>query len=139
MFQALRTTGGIADRAAEIARIGDLDEGEAGVLLVVGAKAAIVGTAPLDGGVVDHGHFRALDKDFATAAIVIDVVGDEDIFAAVRGAMLKEENLVVLKDDLALELAVAVGTDGESDIVKSIRANAFCHRGLHLRKSEIRK
>src|ERR1017187_8397899 len=57
-----RAAGGVADGAAQIAEIVDLDEGEAGVLLVVGTQAAIVGTAPLYGRVEVVGHLRRLDE-----------------------------------------------------------------------------
>lgn len=42
---------GVADGAGEIAGVGDLEERKAGVLLVVGAEAAVIGAAVLDGGV----------------------------------------------------------------------------------------
>jgi hypothetical protein len=34
---------GVADGAGEVAGVADLEEGEAGVLFVVGAEAAVVG------------------------------------------------------------------------------------------------
>ena len=78
---------GVADGAAQVAVVGDFDEGEAGVLFVVGAEAAVVGAAPFDGSVVALRHFGRLDEDFAAAAVVVDVVGDEDAFGAVlRGS-----------------------------------------------------
>ena len=52
---ALGAAGGVADGAAQVAVVADLDEREAGVLLVVGAEAAVVGASPFDGSVVDHG------------------------------------------------------------------------------------
>jgi hypothetical protein len=73
---AVGATGGVADGTAQVAVVTDFYEGEAGVLFVVGAEAAVVGASPLDGGVVDQGHFGGLDEDFAGAAVVVDVVGD---------------------------------------------------------------
>ena len=46
---ALGAAVGVADGAAQIAGVGDLDEGQAGVLLVIGAESAVVGAAPLTG------------------------------------------------------------------------------------------
>ena len=79
---ALRAAGGVADGAAQVAVVVDLDERQAGVLLVVGAQAAVVGAAPLHGVLKCVGHLRRLDEDFAAAAIVVDVVGDEDALRA---------------------------------------------------------
>jgi hypothetical protein len=45
MFGALRRGIGKADRAGEIADFVDLDQREAGMLLVIGTKAAIIGAA----------------------------------------------------------------------------------------------
>jgi hypothetical protein len=59
------------------------------VLLVVGAETAIVGAAPLHGCVVNVGHFRTLDEDFAAAAVIIDVIGDENMLGAVFGTTLE--------------------------------------------------
>ena len=44
---AARPAGGVAHRAVEVARRGDLDQADAGVLLVLGAQAAVVGAALL--------------------------------------------------------------------------------------------
>src|SRR6202035_1769143 len=73
----------VADGAGEVAGIVDLEEREAGVLLVVGTEAAVVGAAVFDGCVVAVGHLWGLDEDFATAAVVVDVVGDEDALETV--------------------------------------------------------
>jgi len=127
---ALGAAGGIADGTAEIAVVADLDEGEAGVLLVVGAEAAIIGASPFDGSVVDLGHLGRLDEDFAAAAIVINIIGDEDALGAVLRAAFEEIDVIVLKNGFGFDLAVAGGADGESDIVEEVRAG-FRH-GLNL-------
>jgi hypothetical protein len=135
---ALRPAGRIADGAAEIAGIRDFDEGEAGMLFVVGAKAAIVGTAPLHGGVVNHRHFGALDENFAAAAIVIDVIGDKDSLATMLGTVFQKENLVVLEDDFAFQFVVANGADGQSNVVKHVGADTFGHSSnLYFKVSQI--
>ncbi len=84
---------------------------------MIGAEAAIIGATPLHRGVVHSGHFRALDKDFAAATVVIDIVGEEYAHATMFGAMLEQEDLIILEHDLALELAVATRADGEGHVV----------------------
>ncbi len=91
----------VADGAGEIAGVVDFEEREAGVLLVVGAEAAVVGAAVFDGGVVAVGHLGGLDEDFAAAAVVVDVVGDEDALEAVLRAALEHETLSSSKTILA--------------------------------------
>jgi len=98
---ALWAAFGIADGAAEVAVVADLDQCQAGVLLVVGAEAAVVWASPFDWGVVNQRHLGGLDENLAAAAIVIDVIGDEDSFGAVVGAALQEEDFVVLEDCFA--------------------------------------
>jgi hypothetical protein len=90
----------------EITLVGDLDEREAGVLLVVGAEPAVVGTAEARGGVEVGGHLAGLQGG-AGELVVRDVGRDEDAFRAVIGAVFVEEDLVVLIDDLGLDLAEA--------------------------------
>ena len=119
---ALGAAGGVADGAAQVAVVADLDEGEAGVLLVVGAEAAVVGASPFDGSVVDLRHLGRLDEDFAAAAVVVDVVGDQDALGAVLGAALEQVDVAVLEDDLGVDLAVAGGADGEGDVVEEVGA-----------------
>src|SRR5215813_6090101 len=48
MRQTVRRGFAVTDRAGEIALVGDLDEREAGVLLMVGAEPAVVGAAVFD-------------------------------------------------------------------------------------------
>jgi len=126
---ALGAAGGVADGAAEVAVVADLDEGEAGVLFVVGAEAAVVGASPFDGSVVDLGHLGRLDEDFAAAAVVVDVVGDEDTLGAVLGAAFEEIDLIVLENGFGFDFAVAGGADGDSDVVEEVGAG-FGHGSL---------
>ena len=46
----------VADGAGEVAVVGDFEEREAGVLLVIGAEAAVVGAAVFDRRVEAVGH-----------------------------------------------------------------------------------
>jgi hypothetical protein len=119
---AFRTAGGVANGAAEVAIVADLDEGEAGMLFVVGAEATIVGASPLYWSVVDLGHLGGLDEDFAAAAVVVDVVGDEDTLGAVLGAAFEEVDFVVLEDGFGFYFAIAGGADGESYVVEEVGA-----------------
>ena len=54
-----RAAVGVADRAAQVAGVGDLDQRQARVLLVVGAEAAVVRAAPADRRVEDVAASRA--------------------------------------------------------------------------------
>ena len=89
VFRPLGTTGGITNRATEIAGIRNFDKREAGVLLVVGAKSAIVRAAPFDGGIVKEGHFRAFDEHFPATAVIVDIVGNQNTFRTVLRATLE--------------------------------------------------
>jgi len=126
-FSAVLAAAGVADGTGEIAGVADFDEGETTVLLVVGAEAAIVGTAIFYGGVVDHGLLGCLDEDFAGAAVVVDVVCDEDAGVAVLGAALEHPDFVVFEDDFGVDAAVADGTDGDGDVVKEVGAEFIGH------------
>ena len=83
---------GVADRATQIAEVRDFDQGDAGMLLVIGTEPSIVGAAPPDWG-TNHRHFRRIDKNFAAAAVIVDVVGEKDAFGAMSGATLEHEDL----------------------------------------------
>ncbi len=99
---AFGPAGGVADRTAQIAVVANLDQSEAGVLLMVGTQATIIGASPFDRGVVDERHFGGLDEDFAAAAIVVDVVGNEDAIKAVLGAELAEMGRAVRGEGIGL-------------------------------------
>jgi hypothetical protein len=127
MLQTFRATGGIADGTAEIAGVGDFDERDAGMLLVIGAEAAIVGTTPFHGRVVDNRHFGTLDENLAATAVVVNIVSEKDALGTVIGAALEHEDSVVLENDFAFEFAEAGGANGERDIVKHVGANTLGH------------
>src|SRR5271155_5285371 len=100
---------------------------------MVGAEAAVVGASPFDGGVVDLGHFGGLDEDFAAAAVVVDVIGDEDALGAVLGAAFEEIDVVVLENGFGFDFAVAGGADGNGYVVEEVGAG-FGHGWLAIRK-----
>ena len=82
----LRAGFGIAHRAAQVAMLGDLDHRQAGVLHVVRAQAAIVGAAVQHARIELIGHFRRLDVDLATEAVILGIVGDQHALRAMRRA-----------------------------------------------------
>ena len=73
---------GVADRAGEIAVVGDLDQREATVLLVIGAEAAIVGAAVFDRRVEFQRHLAGLER-VARELVVFGVGGDQHFLEAV--------------------------------------------------------
>jgi hypothetical protein len=98
-------------------------------LFVVGAEAAVVGASPFDGSVVDLGHLGRLDEDFAAAAVVVDVIGDEDALGAVLGAAFEKVDVAVLENGFGFDFAVAGGADGDSYVVEEVGAG-FGHGSL---------
>ena len=114
----------VADRAAQVAGVADLDEREARMLLVIGAEPAVVRTAPLHRRVVVRRHLRRLDEHFAAAPVVVDVIGDEHALVSVLRAPLEHEHAVVLKHDLGVHATEARRADRHRDVVEEIRADA---------------
>src|SRR5262249_37057030 len=97
------------------------------MLLMIRAQPAIVRAAPLDRRVVTIRHLRRFDEHFARAAVIIDVVGDEDTFGAVlRGAVWQKE-IFVLENDLAFDLAGTGRADGDRNVVVKIWAHTISH------------
>src|SRR5260221_7552082 len=97
------------------------------MLLVVGAKAAIIRTSPLDGCVVVQRHFWLLDEDFAAASVIFDVIRNEHSFGAVFRAALEQKHFVVLKDNFAFQLAKTRRANRQRDVIKHVRPHAFRH------------
>src|SRR5713226_4385446 len=125
MLEPLRAARGVTHGATQVAGVGDLDEREAGMLLVIGAQAAVVRAAPLHRSVVDHGHFGAFDEDFAATPVIIDIVGNQHAFGAVLGAALQQEDFAVLENDLAFQFVEARGTNGDGHVVERVGPNAL--------------
>src|SRR5262249_44903066 len=124
---ALRPALCVADRAFQIAVVADFYERQTRMLLMVRAQPAIVRAAPLDRRVVTIRHLRRFDEHFARAAVIIDVVGDEDAFCAVLRAAFEQKDISVLENDLALDLAVTGRADGDRNIVVKIWARTISH------------
>jgi hypothetical protein len=93
------------------------------MLFVVGAEAAVVGASPFDGSVVDLWHLRRLDEDFAAAAVIVDVIGNEDALGAVLGAAFEQVDAAILKNGFSFGFAVAGGADGKSDVIEEVWAS----------------
>src|SRR5882724_5463625 len=102
------------------------------MLLMVCAETTVIGTSPLYGGVVDEWHFGRLDENLAAAAVVVDVVGDQDALVSVLGAAFEQEHLIVLKDCLPFDFSIAGRADGEGDVVEEI-GTGLGHRTFRAR------
>jgi hypothetical protein len=113
----------VAHRAREVAVVGDLQDREARVLHVVGAKSAIVRAAPVHLGVEPERHLRRLDVDLAPEPPVRRVARDHHLARTMLGAPLVEPHLPVADHVLRLDapqaflaerdglVVVEVGTD----------------------------
>src|SRR5581483_11446069 len=123
----LRPARRVAHGASEIAEVGHLDQGQAGMLLMIRAEPAIVRAAPPHRSIETVGHLGSFEKHLAAAPVVIDVVGDEHALVAMDGTAFQEVDPVVLEDNFSFELSVAGGADGESDVVEEIRPDAVSH------------
>ena len=97
------------------------------MLLVVGAKAAIIRTSPFDRRIVVQWHFRLLDEDFAVPAVVVHVIRDENPFCSMLRTPLKQENFLILKDNFAFQLAETRRANRQRNVIKHVRPHAF-HR-----------
>ena len=100
---------GEADRAGEVAAVGEVDVGQAGVAGVEVAQAAIVGAA---GGIGDDGIFEA--AIIAEAPLfhlqVEPGVGVHDVAeVAVLGAMLFHDDFAVIFEDAGVDQFRALG------------------------------
>src|SRR5215475_5126383 len=103
------------------------------MLLVIRTQTAIVRAPPLDRSVVLVRHLRRFDEHFAGTAVVINIVGDEHAFGAVRGAAFEQEDVAALEDDLALDLAEAGRANGDRNIVVEIWTHTVSHSSEPLR------
>ena len=117
---ALRAAGGVTNGTTQIAVIANLDQRQAGMLLMIAAKATIIRAPPLDGSVVNQRHLWRFDEDFTAAAVIIHIVGDENSLVPVLRASLEHENLAILKDGLGFDLLIASGADRDHNVVEKI-------------------
>ena len=100
-----------ADRALEVAVVGDLDDRQAGVLLVVGAGAAVGRAAVLHlGGELQRLGARA--GEGVGAHVVPRVLADQRLRGAAPAAVLLEVDLALADDDLGLQQGEARGAGG---------------------------
>ena len=113
----------------------NFDQSKTRMLLMVGAKTAVVWTSPLDRSVVHERHLGRLDENLPAKAIVVDIIGNKDALVPMLRAALEEVNFTVLEDSLPLDLLIAGGTDRNDDIVKDIRTLFVAHACLYGRCS----
>jgi hypothetical protein len=93
---------------------------------MINAEAAIIRATPLYRRVKDIRHFRRFDKNLPTAAVVIDIICQQDLFTAVPGTPFQHKDLAILKDDFSFHFFQAGRANGNGNIVKKIRADAVC-------------
>ena len=74
---------------------------------MVRAQPAIVRASPLNRGVIDQRHLWRLDEDFSAASVVLDIISNQHFLHAMIGTPLEHEDLLILKNRLALDLAIA--------------------------------
>jgi hypothetical protein len=139
MLRKLQTFGparGIADRAAQVAVVANLDECQTRVLLVIRAQPAVVRATPFHRRVVALRHLRRLDEHFPAAPVVVHIVSDQDALMTVFGAVLEHEDAIVLEDDLRVDAPIARRTDRDRDVVEQIRTRLCGHRLLSALRGE---
>ena len=123
---------GEADRTGEVAGLVDLDDGQAGMLLVVGAEAAVPRTAALGAGVRRQGAVAGLQV-FQRAPPVDRIVRHQGLHHAVLGTALGVVDAAVLLDDLGRHQAEAGlaqrGGLAEEEIGRGLTRYAIVHRG----------
>src|SRR5579872_1309185 len=90
---------GEADRAGQVAGVVDLDDRQAGVLLVVWAEAAVVGAAVFGAALQRHRPVAGL-QPVALRFPIADVVGDQRLLHPVVAATFLEIDRAVLGQNL---------------------------------------
>lgn len=68
---------------------------------MIRAQAAIVGAVPANRHILMARHLRRLEKHFAAAPVIVDIVGHKDAFGAVQGTALQQVHAAILKHDFA--------------------------------------
>jgi len=130
MCLPLRAAAGVADRTAQIARVGNLDERKTAVLLVIGTEAAVVRTAVVDWCVSPERHLRRLEIHLTALAVIVDVVRNQNAFGAVRRTMLEHPHAPVLKHNLAVDLAVTRRADRHDRVIVKVWPRCGWHHSL---------
>jgi hypothetical protein len=77
--------------------VGDLQQREAGMLLVVGAKSAVIRAAVFHRRVIGKRHFRRFEKNLPAAFVIINVIRDQHLLPAMLRAALGQEYFFILK------------------------------------------
>ena len=110
---------GEADRAIEVARAVDLDQGEAGVLAMLGADPAVERAALEDLG-RDAGRRLAGLVEPGLLHVRLGVGVDQALEPAVVVAALAHVDLVVAEQDLRVDDRAALGADRARDFVEDL-------------------
>src|SRR5258708_38976300 len=118
----------VTRRAAQVAVVTNLYQRKARGLLMVGAEAAIVGASPFHRRVVNEGHLRRLDEDFAATPVVVDIVGDQYALMTVFRAALEQIDVSVLENGLRLHFPITGRADGNRNVVEEIGTFLVTHR-----------
>jgi len=113
------TAHGIAGGAGEIAPVSDLHYSKTAVLLMIKAKAAVIGTAIDGGGIETQGRFRRFVV-IADILIIRHIRSDQDLKGPVMGAMFQHIHLAVLKDDLGIHASQTFRADAYCKIIVSV-------------------
>ncbi len=134
---------GKAQGALHVARRVDLDDAEAGVLLMVGAEATVIGAAVLDGGVERERDGAGLVESRGFG-VQLGVAVDQRLELTVLRAALMQVDLVVAQEHLGINDPAALRTDAARELVEDIvhvplrtrdgdgdRSRGCCASGLH--------
>src|SRR5690606_15284100 len=87
----------ITSRAGEVASIGDFNNRQTRMLLVVWTQTAIIRAAVMRFCIEGIGHFRRLVV-VSDVFVIFGIVGNQDLAVAVLGAALQHKNIVFLKN-----------------------------------------
>jgi hypothetical protein len=109
-------------RAREIALVSDLDDREAGVLLMVRTYPTIMGTA------IDR-----LSREYITliswlvvvllTLVIRNISRDEDSLLTMFETMLDHVDPIILEDDFGIDGLETLGADGTSEFVEDVRTD----------------
>ena len=115
---------GEAHGTFEVAAGGDLDQGDAGVLLVFGTQAAVIGAALVGASAEGPGQAGRLAE--LVAIVPGDVGADEVLDEAVLGAVLAEIDTALAGDDLGIDEPPAVGTQTSRRAEEGVVSQIHC-------------
>ncbi|GJM34640.1 MAG: hypothetical protein DHS20C18_36410 [Saprospiraceae bacterium] len=120
-----RGGGCVAGRAAQVAAVGNLDQGEAGMLLVIGTEAAIIRTAIVDFGIESSWIFGSFVV-VADVFVIFHISSYQYALAAVLRAAFEHVDFIVFKNDFGFDTAQTFWAETEGEVV--IDVFAFWHR-----------